>query len=259
MQESLKSRLARGERVNVFAVSRIFHPNMLEMYALHGGFQGFWIDEEHVGFSQSEIEAACRGGRACGLDSFVRVAPTDYSVVTRCLESGAGGVMAAQIESAAHAEEFVQWAKFAPRGRRGLNSGGFDGRYGNLPLAAFCEQANRESFVAIQIETVSALEDVEAIARIDGVDLLFVGPADLSQALGVTGQFLHPDCVAALERVSRACASAGKPWGAVTTTPEHAAVLVEKGCRMLSPTNDVRTMNAGILAVKQTFQQLFTK
>src|SRR5690606_20619941 len=126
-----------------------------------------------------EIELAVIAGRSVGLDSFVRIAPTDYAVVTRCLETGAGGVMAAQIRSAEHAEEFVRWAKFAPRGARGLNTGGFDGGFGNRSPADFTAGANRDSFVAIQIETLGAVEECDAIAAIDGVDHLFVGPADL--------------------------------------------------------------------------------
>src|SRR5690606_30351960 len=155
-------------------------------------FDGFWIDHEHCGFTIEQMESAARAGRACGMDCFVRVAPTDYALVTRCLESGTGGVMAAQISSPEQAEEFVKWAKFAPRGHRGLNPGGFDGRFGTLPLAEFCKQANEKTFVAIQIETVAAVDCCEEIAAIDGVDLLFYGPADLSQAYGVTGETMHP-------------------------------------------------------------------
>lgn len=257
MQPTLKTRLAEGERVNVFAVSRLYHPSMISVFGLHGGFHGFWIDHEHTGFTIPEVEGAATAGRASGLDCFVRIAPTDYALVTRCLESGAGGVMAAQIDSAEQAEEFIQWAKFAPRGRRGLNAGGFDGRFGNSNVAEFCERANRESFVAIQIETRNSVEECDAIAAIDGVDHLFVGPSDLSQAFGVTGDFMHADCLAAIDRVARACRNHGKSWGAVTTTPEHAAMLVEKGCQLLSPTNDVRTFNAGIKSVKATFSQFF--
>lgn len=253
----LKQRLAEGETVNVFAVSRAFHPNMIEMFAIHGGFHGFWIDDEHAGFTTREVETAAAYGRAGGLDCFVRIAPTDYAAVTRCLESGAGGVMAAQINSAEQAEEFVQWTKFHPRGRRGLNGGGFDGRFGNLPVQKFCEQANANSFLAIQIETLQSVEECEEIASIDGVDLLFVGPSDLSQAFGVTGDFMHENCLKAIDRVARACGRHGKSFGAVTTSPEHARMLVDKGCRMLSPTNDVRTFNAGIKSVKQTFAEFF--
>jgi 2-dehydro-3-deoxyglucarate aldolase/4-hydroxy-2-oxoheptanedioate aldolase len=254
---TLKQRLNQGEQVNVFAVGRAFHPNLIEMYAARETYHGFWIDHEHSGFTMAEIESATRAGRSSGLDSFVRVAPTDYALVTRCLESGASGVMAAQISSVEQAEQFVQWSKFAPRGHRGLNSGGFDGGFGRMPLANFCEQANRNSFVAIQIETCAAVDCCEGIAAIDGVDLLFIGPADLSQALGVTGDFLHPECLRAVARIARACEAVGKPFGAVTTSPEHAQMLLEEGCRMLSPTNDVRTFQAGLDAVHDRFPMLF--
>jgi 2-dehydro-3-deoxyglucarate aldolase/4-hydroxy-2-oxoheptanedioate aldolase len=254
---TLKQRLQSGQRVTVFALGRAFHPNLIDMYALHGGFDGFWMDHEHAGFTIRDLETAAAVGRANGLDCFVRIAPTDYALVTRCLESGAGGVMAAQIHSAGQAEQFVQWCKFAPRGCRGLNSGGHDGRFGNLPLFEFCEQANRKSFVAIQIETASSVDCCDEIAAIDGVDLLFIGPADLSQALGVTGDFLHPRCREAVAKVAQACQRHGKPWGAVTTTAEHARLLLDHGCQLLSPTNDIRTFNLGIQSVKQQFPAIF--
>ena len=257
MADTLRTRVVRGDRLVMFAVSRVFHHNLIQMAGMHGGFDGFWIDVEHAGLTTRDVEIATVAGRASGFDTFVRIPPTDYALVTRCLEAGAGGVMAAQIESAEQAEEFVQWSKFVPRGKRGLNVGGFDGRFGLLPPADFIEQANAESFVAIQIETLGALEECDAIAAIDGVDLLFVGPADLSQALGVTGQFLHEKCLDAIERVSAACRNHGKHWGAVTPTPEHAAVCVDKGCTLITPTNDVRMVNAGIQAAKQSFPLLF--
>lgn len=258
MADTLRARVARGDRLVMFAVSRVFHHNLVQMAAFHGGFDGFWIDVEHAGLTTRDVELAAMAGRAAGFETFVRIPPTDYSLVTRCLEAGAGGVMGAQIESAAHAEQFVQWAKFVPRGKRGLNVGGFDGQFGLLPPAEFCERANVESFVAIQIETLGALQECDAIAAIDGVDLLFFGPADLSQALGVTGQFLHADCLDAMERVSSACRAHGKHWGAVTPTPEHAAICIDKGCTLITPTNDVRIVNAGIKAVKQSFESVFT-
>ncbi|QDT32876.1 HpcH/HpaI aldolase family protein [Thalassoglobus polymorphus] len=254
---SLKKKLAAGERVNVFALSRLYQPNMIEMFAIQGGFDGFWIDAEHASFSAQDIEVAAAYARASNLDCFVRIPPHDYSLVTRCIESGAEGVMAAQIVSAEQAEEFVQWAKFAPRGKRGLNAGCHDGQFGTIPVAEFCQQANERSFVAIQIETLQALEECDEIAAIDGVDLLFIGPSDLSQALGVTGDFMHESCIAAIKKVAAACAKHGKTFGAVTTTPEHAHMLAELGCKMLSPTNDIRTFNAGIKAVKESFSEFF--
>ncbi len=195
--------------------------------------------------------------RSVGLDCFVRIAPTDYALVTRCLEAGGSGVMAAMITSAEHAEQFVRWTKFHPRGNRGLNTGGYDAGFARLGPKDFTEKANRETFLAIQIETLSALEDVDAIAAIDAVDLLFLGPVDMSQALGVTGEFFHPKCVEAMEKINAACRKHGKHWGAVCASPQHADLLYDKGCRMLSPASDVKIVNAGVQAVKKDYAKYF--
>lgn len=253
MSDPLKQRLLRGDKLIVFSVGRMYHPNLVQYLGMSGRFDGFWIDVEHAGLTVHDIESAVTAGRAHGLDAFVRVPPTDYATVTRCFESGATGVMGAQIRSAEHAEEFVRWAKFAPRGQRGLNPLGHDGRFGSLPLGEFTVRANEQSMVAVQIETAGAAEQVDAIAAIDGLDMLFVGPSDLSQALGCTGDFSDERFVAAVDRVAAACRAHGKHWGAVTPSPAFASMVAEKGCTMISPTNDVRLVASGLTAVGEAF------
>jgi 2-dehydro-3-deoxyglucarate aldolase/4-hydroxy-2-oxoheptanedioate aldolase len=257
MSESLKQRLQAGHRLVVFATGRMSHPNIINYLGMTGDFDGFWIDVEHAGFSVADIEVSVAAGRAHGLECLVRVPPTDYATVTRCFESGAVGVMAAQISSAAQAEEFVQWSKFAPRGRRGLNPLGYDGGYGTIPMAQFTARANEETVVGIQIETAQAVAEVEDIAAIDGVDFLFVGPSDLSQAMGVVGDFLHPRCIEAVDKIADACGGAGKRWGAVMPTPEYAALLIDKGCTLISVTNDVKLITSGLEATKGRFSFLW--
>ena len=112
-------------------------------------------------------------------------------------EAGAGGIMAAMVKGAAEAEELMAWSKFHPRGRRGINGSGVDGRYGSDNLAEYMARANAETVVGVQIERVEALEEVERIAAVPGLDFLFVGPADLSQSLGIPGQWDHPRLAAA--------------------------------------------------------------
>lgn len=250
--------LKAGELVNVIGMGRLIHHNVIQIIGFQGGFQGLWFDLEHGSASWEQIEVACLAAKAHGMDSFCRVAPTDYATVTRCYESGASGVMAAQIDTAEQAEEFVQWCKFYPRGKRGLNIGGVDGRFASVPVAEFCESTNREHFVAIQIETAQSLECVEDIAAIDGVDMLFVGPSDLSQALGIPGDFMHERCVEAVRRVGAACKQNGKPWGAVCVSPEHAGMLVEHGCGMLSPTSDSKLINIGLQTLKGQYSEYFS-
>ena len=255
--QTIKQRLAQGELLMVAAAGRIVHHNLLQMIGMHGGFQAVWFDLEHMSYSTERLEIGTLACRSQGMDTFARLAPTDYAAVTRALEAGAGGVMAAQIRNAQEAEQFVRWAKFFPRGNRGLNTAGYDARFATVPAPQFTAQANKDSFVAIQIETTEALADVDAIAAIDGVDLIFLGPADMSQSLGVTGDFMNPKCLAAIDQISQACQKHQKPWGVVPVNPDYAAMCVEKGCKMLSVGADVRIINAGIEAVKKNYGKFF--
>lgn len=257
--ETLKTRLQRGESVNIFAMGRVFHYNMIQMLGVHGGFHGIWFDLEHVGNTIENLEIGTLAARSAGLDSFVRLAPTDYAAFSRCLECGASGVMAAQVRTAKEAEQIVRWCKFHPVGNRGLNNGGFDAGFGKLGLAEYCEKANRETLVIIQIETAEAVADCEAIAAVPGVDMLFIGPADLSQTMGCPGDFFNVRCIAAMDQVSAACAKARKPWGVVPVNQQYANLCYEKGCRMFSAASDVRMINAGIAAIKNNYPDLFVK
>ncbi len=250
--------LRANELVKVLGMGRMLHHNLVQIIGFQGGFDGLWFDLEHSSASLEQVEIGCLAAKAHGMDCFCRIAPTDYAIVTRCYESGASGVMAAQIDSAEQAEEFVQWCKFFPRGKRGINVGGVDGRFASMPVNEFCETTNREHFVAIQIETASSLECVEDIAAIDGVDMLFVGPSDLSQALEVPGEFMHESCLDAIRRVGAACKQHGKPWGAVSVSPEHAKLLFDSGCRMISPSSDSKLFNIGLQTLKSQYASLFS-
>lgn len=245
------------ELLPLFALGRIMHPVMVEMFGLAGGYRGFWFDQEHVSVSTEQIATMALAARANNMDTFVRMPPIGYWQVTQALEAGAGGVMAAQIYTADEAREFVSWTKFAPQGVRGLNSSGRDARYSHRPLAEFAEEANREGFVAIQIETTQAVEQADQIASIDSVDLLFVGPADLSLALGVPGQFDNRSLWEAITHVSQACKRNGVSWGAVVPTPEFADRAVELGCRMPTIGNGVQALRRGISALQNAFRSQF--
>jgi 4-hydroxy-2-oxoheptanedioate aldolase len=257
MTTSIKQRLATEELVRVFALGRVPHPVVIDLFALAGGYHGFWLDMEHTGTTAEQIVVAAMAARANEMDFFVRVQPSGYWVVSQSLESGAGGVMAAQIHSADEAEEFVTWSKFAPRGLRGFNTSGRDARYTHIPPAEYAASANRDSFVAIQIETLGSLNEVEQIAAIDDVDMLFIGPADLSQAVGCVGDFQHPKVWEAIDAIAAACAKHGKPWGTLPANAEFAAKSIDRGCRLLTLGNEVNALKRGIAAVQDAFPQSF--
>src|SRR5437588_10285341 len=137
----IKQRLAQGQVVKMFGVGQLFTPKLVEIVGEHGGFDGLWLDAEHAGLGMREIELATMAARAYGLDHFVRLPATDYAAIMRPLEAGAGGVMVSMIRNPAEAEQAVRWAKFWPRGERGMNGGNRDGRFGLTPLAEYVPRA----------------------------------------------------------------------------------------------------------------------
>lgn len=259
MSKPFKQLLAEGHVIRLFSMGRVVHPVVIDIFGLAGGYDGFWLDQEHGGLTYDQILLSSVCARANGFDCFVRMAPSNYAVVTQNLEAGAGGVMAAQIQSAQQAEQFVRWAKFAPRGTRGMNTSGYDAHYTHKSQTQFAEDANRQHLVGIQIETRGALDEADAIAGIDGVDLLFVGPSDLSQSLGHLGQLNHDSVWAAIDRVAEACRRHGKHWGTVPVDPDYAERCVKKGCQMLIMGSDIVCMRRGIETVQSTFDNFFSR
>ncbi len=255
----LKSLLAGGSLVRVCALGQVCHPKLVEMIGWHGGFEAVWLDQEHVGLTIPQIEEATRAARGCGLDTFVRLAATDYATVMRPLEAGAGGVMAAMVRSARQVEEVLTWAKFHPRGRRGVNGTGVDGRYGTVPGPEYFRRANSETLVGVQIEHADAVEEVEKIAAVPDLDFLFVGPADLSQSLGLPGEWDHPRVWQAVERVARAAQAHRVPWAILPRDAEHARRCVALGCRMLSLGIDVWFFQKGLRAFQEDFAEFFPR
>src|SRR5262245_22212889 len=116
MGARIKELLAQGKVVRVFMLGQLCSPKLVEMVGLHGGWDAVWFDLEHVGLTTADVEECARAARVTGLDSFVRLAATDYATVMRPLEAGAGGVMAAQVRSAEETKNVVTWAKFHPLG-----------------------------------------------------------------------------------------------------------------------------------------------
>jgi 2-dehydro-3-deoxyglucarate aldolase/4-hydroxy-2-oxoheptanedioate aldolase len=255
----LKAALADGKLVRVFCVGHLCSPKLVEIIALHGDYEAIWLDQEHAGLTLNQIEQAVRAARVSGMDTFVRLAPTDYATIMRCLETGAGGIMAAQVRNARQVEEIVRWAKFHPRGSRGFNNTGIDGRFSTLPMKDYMQRANAETLVAIQIEHVAAIEDVDAIAAVPDVDVLFVGPADLSLSMGIPGDWEHPRFWEAVELVAKAAERHGVHWAVLPLNPTFARRCVDLGCRMLSLGLDVWAIQRGLTAFQGDYREYFLK
>lgn len=249
-------RLRAGELVRVMHFTGLSSPKLVEVAGILGNFHGLWIDQEHSAVPHSQLELMLMACRAVGLDAFARVPPTDYATIMRPMEAGCSGVMIAQLRSVDEVRETVSWTKYPPLGVRGMFAGTIEARYGAVAMREHADQANGQRWVAIQIETAEAIEDIESIASVEGVDHLFVGPADLSVNLGVPGEFLHPKCLSALERISKAAKRAGKSWGILSQDPEHVRVCRELGCQLFSIFGDISCFRAGLKALEDKFKDI---
>jgi 4-hydroxy-2-oxoheptanedioate aldolase len=257
MGRRLQELLAQNKLTRVFALGQLCDPKIVEILGMEGGYDAVWLDNEHAGLTIAQIEQATRAARGVGLESFVRLAATDYASVMRPLEAGASGIMAAQVRTALETESVVRWAKFHPQGVRGFNGSGIDGRYAALPAKEYVAKANAETFLAIQIENAEALGDVERIAAVPHVDVLFIGPADLSQSLGILGDWDHPKLWHAIERVAKAASAHAIHWAILPLHAEFSQRCVDLGCRMVSLGLDTWVVQRGIRSFKSEFKRHF--
>ena len=205
----LKSRalakLRSGELVKVAGISRVGEPWLAELTG-RLGYDVIWFDMEHRLFGYEVLDPLALACRATGIDLMVRVLKEGYQAPMRALEAGANGTMVPHCKSAAEAKQWADWARFPPLGKRGFDGAGADCDYMLDDSQEFLKHANRETFLMLQIEDPEAVEAADEIAAVEGVDLLFVGPADLSIAYGVPLQVTHPLIEKAIERVAAACA-----------------------------------------------------
>jgi 2-dehydro-3-deoxyglucarate aldolase/4-hydroxy-2-oxoheptanedioate aldolase len=256
MPSIIKDRLASGKIVRAMHIVGYATPKVLELVTTLGDMHGVWLDQEHAAIPHQQLELMTMACRASGKDVFARVAPTDYATVMRPYEAGCSGVMIAQVRTLDEVKQAVEWAKYPPMGKRGFFGGNVETRFGEVPMAAHVANANRDRWVAIQIETPEAVEIADKIAATDGVDWLFVGPADLSVTLGVPGDFLHAKCVDALKRVSEATRKAGKAWGTLSRDVEHARKCRELGAQFFSIYGDIDLLRVGLRSLEEKFKEL---
>ncbi|GAB7021381.1 HpcH/HpaI aldolase family protein [Halostagnicola bangensis] len=187
------------------------------------------IDTEHTTMSLETVENVSRAidAKDAPTESIVRVPRNEPSRIKRVLDIGVAGVMVPMIESADEARQLVESVHYPPEGVRGIASGRA-AEYG-MDFVEYVTDANGSIVTVAQIESEAGLENAEEIAAVDGIDALFVGPADLSGALGVFAQWDARELQEAMDRVLRAGATHETPVGTLTVSPEQIDDRVEAG------------------------------
>lgn len=202
------------------------------------GFDFVMLDAEHSPLSPLHMEHLARTAELTGIVPLVRVPGVARTDICRLLDAGAAGIIIPDVRRVEEVAQAVACARYAPQGNRGLSLPRQSG-FGAMAVEEFLPFANAQLLVTVQIETVEALEAIDDILAVPGVDVALLGPLDMSAALGVTGQLNHPQMTDARQRIVAACRKAGVAAGTFALTPEQVGGLVEEGFRFLLPGVDL--------------------
>jgi 2-dehydro-3-deoxyglucarate aldolase/4-hydroxy-2-oxoheptanedioate aldolase len=209
------------------------------------GYDWLLVDLEHGSGSEADLAAQFMAIAAGGRSTpFVRPQSGERIRIGRALDLGARGVMVPRLESAEQAREAATYLRYPPDGIRGVATrvrGAGLGVVGHADV----KRLNERVVGIIQIESVGALHEADEIAAIDGVDVLFVGPADLTHSLGIPGQFTHSEYVAALDRVAAACRAHGKAAGILIYDAALVPSLRDRGFSVIGIGSDAALVAEG--------------
>lgn len=181
-----------GKVINCFKTN-LSDARAVEIAAMLG-FDCVWTCVEHVGNDWAAIEQQIWATKGYDVDLMVRVSRGSYSDHVKPLEMDATGILVPHVMSLEDAKRVVWMTRFHPIGRRPVDSGNADGAYCNIPMLAYLRQANEQRFVALQIEDPEPLADLEAIAELEGVDMLFFGPSDFRRGSARRRSSTTPSC-----------------------------------------------------------------
>jgi 4-hydroxy-2-oxoheptanedioate aldolase len=221
------------------------------------GCRCLWLDMEHLSTSLETMAGLVQACRGVDIDSVVRVPNGDFVSASRALDLGADAILYPRCRSAAEVRQLVEWVRYPPVGRRGLDTGTYIAGYCARTMAEIMAGAARRDVLIVQIETAEALANVDAIAEVRGVDMLFVGPGDLSVALGCECRVEDPRLAEAIERVAQSAAAHNLAWGMPALSLEHVRQLVERGALFVTHGSDTSLLGSAVHALHERLTPIF--
>src|SRR5438477_11426267 len=250
MQENRVKRIVReGGLALGTHVGGIADPQIVEIIGL-AGFDAAFIDMEHTSFDLHDVQACVMAAERVGITPIVRTPGFDPAFILRLLDMGVQGIQVPHINDARAAREAVKAVRYAPLGERGMAGASRASDYGKIPVKDHMERSNREITLAVMVEDLLALAEIDAIASTEGVDIVAVGPSDMSRALGVGGTSDHPKLVETIHRVADAVRKGGVarlalPMGHAAL-PRNAKQLIELGVGYCNcaPSPEVRILKS---------------
>jgi 2-dehydro-3-deoxyglucarate aldolase/4-hydroxy-2-oxoheptanedioate aldolase len=257
MMKTLKQKFDSEVRI-VGAWISIGHPTVAEVTAALD-FDFVLIDTEHTSIGLETVENMSRGVEAAEgeTETLIRVPSNDPVHIKRTLDIGVSGVMVPMIETTDEAEQVAASIRYPPSGIRGVASGRAT-EYGN-EFKEYVESANESITTIVQIETQTGINNVEEIAAVDGIDAVFVGPADLSANLGVFAEWENSQLANAIETVIEAGHNVGTPVGTLVVNPDDIEMRVGQGFDYLIVGKDTNHLSSANESIRQRYERAISE
>ena len=251
-ENQVKRTLSQGG-VSIGTMVFEFNTSGIGRIAAEAGAEFVIFDMEHTGWSVETIRTLIATSRSVDLVPVIRVPTTAYHFFARTLDVGAMGLMVPMVESEEQAQTIVQSAKYPPTGGRGAAFGVAHDDYQAGDILVKMESANNEVLLIAQIETVQGVENADKIAALNGIDVLWVGHFDLTNSMGIPGQFDRPEFQRALNRVIEACERHNKAAGFMASSVAEGRAFLARGFRCLAYGGDLwlyqQALREGIRAI----------
>jgi 4-hydroxy-2-oxoheptanedioate aldolase len=254
---SLKEKLKNGQTV-IGPFMKIRDPAIMEIAGL-AGFDYAIVDAEHGPISMESAENMIRAARVAGIAPIVRVRANQPELISRALDIGAEGVQIPQISTKEDAQKAVKAAKFAPEGERGVCRYVRAGRYSGMDRFAYFSEANRDTVVIVHIEGKEGIDNLQGILEVEGLDVIFIGPYDLSQSLGIPGQVSHPLLLEETERIVKLAREKQKVVGIFVDDLETGIKWKNKGVQYISYAVDTGLIYGFFSKQVKAFKELGNK
>jgi len=249
-RNAFKHAIAKGE-TQIGLWCSLCSPITAEIVS-HSGFDWLLLDTEHSPNEVPDVLAQLQAVQAGTASAIVRPAWNDIVLIKRFLDIGAQSLLIPFVQTPEEARRAVEATRYPPAGIRGITGSGRASRYGRVQ--DYLKNASREICLLVQVETRSALDQIEAIASVDGIDGVFIGPNDLAASFGHIGNWGHPEVQAALEEAARRLKKIGKPAGILTPNEEEAKRFIQWGYTFVAVGADLGLLARGADALAMRFK-----
>ncbi|MCX5820475.1 MAG: aldolase/citrate lyase family protein [Deltaproteobacteria bacterium] len=228
----LKLRLKNGECLYGPFV-RTVDPVVTEIMG-YAGFDFVILDTEHGPMNVHQAENLVRAAKLSGAAPVIRIRENSDTMITRALDTGASGVQIPQVNTVESAKYAVESTKFFPKGNRGVCKFTRNAEYSHIPRKEYFQKSNDSTLVVIQIEGMEGVRNIDRILEVPDIDVLFLGPYDLSQSLGLTGQVTHPKVLSVIEEITKKARDKNVTVGSFADKKETILMHKNMGVQYLS-------------------------